>query len=73
MGVCNLFILYCVGAVQPGQMMNQTRRSIDFDPNDPLVDEAAKREGPPHPNFIIIGKTHVNAINSLGFCYVSFA
>lgn len=41
--------------LKPGQVMRQTRRSIDFDPADPLCDEAEKPTEPVHPRFLIIG------------------
>lgn len=62
-----LFTQILCYVIQPGQVMNQTRRSIDFDPNDPLCDEAVKREGPTHPNFIIIGN-YIIAYSSLPNC-----
>ena len=57
---------YCtVNTVQPGQRIVQTRRSIDFDPNDPILKEKVELKDVDAalktlrkevcPSFIIIG------------------
>lgn len=65
-------VLHLYTAVKPGQKIVQTRRSIDFDPNDPLlkssdateeVTAALKtlRTGEVSPSFIIIGIANILA------------
>ena len=56
MHICAVLCLICVCVHQPGQVINQTRRSIDFDPRDPLCDPAQRRTEPIHPAFIVIGR-----------------
>jgi hypothetical protein len=43
--------------LQPGQILHQTRRSIDFDPNDPNLDPSFldAQQPQPFPSFIILG------------------
>lgn len=43
-------------SLQPGQILHQTRRSIDFDPNDPKCDPSyLSTQHEPLPTYIIIG------------------
>ena len=68
-------MLHLYTAVKPGQKIVQTRRSIDFDPNDPLlkssdtteeVKAALKtlRTGEVSPSFIIIGIANILACDN---------